>query len=83
MSAEHLRCTELVDSITDYLDSALDGPALDRIEDHLSECPDCAAALAQFRRTIELAGRLTDHDVESVSPSTRERLMTAFRAART
>ena len=82
MSAGHLRCTELVESITGYLDGGLDPPALDRIEDHLSECPDCAAALGQFRRTIELAGRLTDRDVESVSPITRERLMTAFRAAR-
>ena len=81
MSGDHLRCTELVEAITDYLAGALRPAALDRIEVHLAECPDCHAALEQFRRTIELAGVLPEAHVEALGQATRERLMTAFCAS--
>lgn len=82
MSEHHLRCVALVSSITDYLEGALDLERSAHIEDHLEECPDCRAALDQFRRTIEIAGALKTMDIEAIGHRTRRELLVAFRSAR-
>ena len=77
-----LRCVEVVDAITAYLDGALDEPLRRRIDSHLAGCAGCSAALDQFRTTINLSGRLTAADVASVEPLLRDRLEATLRLPR-
>ena len=77
-----LRCAELVDSLTTYLDGAVDEAERRRIDSHLAGCAGCTAALDQLRTVIDLSGRLTAADVASVEPLLRDRLEATLRLHR-
>jgi anti-sigma factor RsiW len=77
-----LRCVELVEVVTAYLDGAVDEEQRRRIDRHLAGCPGCTAALDQFRTTINLSGRLTAADVAGVDPLLRDRLEATLRLPR-
>jgi predicted anti-sigma-YlaC factor YlaD len=79
---DDLRCIELVDRATAYLDGALNESDAGRIEEHLEGCQGCRAALDQLRTAIRIAGRLTAADVTSLDPLIRDRLMATFRVPR-
>jgi anti-sigma factor RsiW len=49
-----MSCQELVELVTDYLDSALSPDDRARFEAHLSECEGCRAYLEQMRMTVRL-----------------------------
>jgi len=51
-----LRCVEVVEIVTLYLDSALDDRDRDAIETHLAGCQDCVIFVSQVRMTITLVG---------------------------
>ena len=72
-------CQELVEVITDYLESAL--PERDRIrfEEHLEVCAKCREYVEQFRRTITAVGSVRE---EQLDPDVRDGLMAAFRGWR-
>jgi anti-sigma factor RsiW len=74
-----LRCRQAVGLMTDYLDGALDPATVSRIEEHLAGCDGCDAALAQFRTTISLTGRLSADDVAALPDEVRGELLAAFR----
>jgi anti-sigma factor RsiW len=74
--SEDLTCQQLVELVTDYLDGALAPENRDRFEQHLVLCDGCSWHLDQMRRTIALAGSLTE---ESITPEPQERLLRAFR----
>jgi anti-sigma factor RsiW len=69
------RCVELVELLTAYLDDALPEEARREFEEHLEGCAGCRAALAQWRTTARLAGRVRAEDVADLDPFVRERLM--------
>lgn len=71
-----MSCSELVELVTEYLESVLPTPQLVRFEEHLAACPPCRLYLGQMRETVVLTGRLTE---ESVQPDAREALLEAFR----
>ena len=71
-----LKCRQLVELITDYLDGTLSEPDRARVDAHLLGCRGCAGFLEQTRTTIRLTGRLT---IESISPTAREELLQAYR----
>ena len=71
-----LDCQDLVELITDYLESALPPDERREFEDHLADCDGCTDYVAQMRITIELTGRLRSDDIE---PEIVEKLMAAFR----
>ncbi len=75
MSAE-LSCQELVELVTEYLEDALDEDTRARFDAHLAECDGCRTYLEQFRRTIELTGRLSK---ETLEPEARDVLLAHFR----
>jgi len=75
-------CQYLVEVVTDYLEGAMSRSERKRLEAHLAECAGCEHYLAQIRRTIDLAGRLTVADVERMEPEARTMLLNVFRAAR-
>jgi anti-sigma factor RsiW len=79
---DDLPCAVFVEMITDYLDGALPPDLRARLEAHLRICPGCTSVLDQIRRVVQLAGRLTEDDVETLTPTDRQQLLAAFRAAR-
>ena len=77
-----LLCVEFVEVVTEYLEGAMAARDRVRLESHLSACPGCTRYLAQIRITIDLTGRLTEHDVEALGREGRDALLGAFRAYR-
>jgi anti-sigma factor RsiW len=71
-----MRCQDLVEVITDYLEGALSPPERLRFEEHLAVCEDCRNYVEQMRATIRLAGALK---TDSIPDGVREQLLTAFR----
>jgi anti-sigma factor RsiW len=76
---DDIDCQDFVELVTDYLEDALPAGERARIDRHLQTCPGCAAALAQWKAVIVMAGHLADADVERMDPAVRSRLMSAFR----
>ena len=57
-------CREFVDLVTAYLDRALPSGCLAQVDDHLATCEGCRTVLAQWHTVIDLAGQLTDVDID-------------------
>ncbi len=74
--SEQVVCRDVVELITAYLEGSLPADTRAAVEEHLSGCDGCTMVLAEFRRTIELTGMLTD---EQVTPQQRATLLDAFR----
>jgi anti-sigma factor RsiW len=69
-------CRDVVELITAYLEGELPADVREAVEAHLSGCDGCTIVLDEFRRTIELTGRLSEDDV---TPEQRRTLLEAFR----
>ncbi|WP_103954745.1 anti-sigma factor family protein [Nonomuraea solani] len=69
-------CDELVESLTAYLEGALDQPAHEGVRAHLACCEGCGRYFEQFSATI---GALGDQPQEKLPAGVRDRLMSAFR----
>jgi anti-sigma factor RsiW len=72
-----LNCDELVELVTGYLDSALDGETERRVADHISGCDGCTAYVDQIRQTITALGS-SPADLE-LPDEVRDALLAAFR----
>lgn len=72
----HMRCRELVELVTAYLEGALSPADRMRFDAHLAQCDGCTTYLDQMRRTIELTGTLR---IEDVSPEAERLLLQTFR----
>lgn len=70
-----IRCRELVEFITDYLDDALPSDRRMRFEEHLAFCGSCAAYVEQFRQTIRLMGLIREDELD---PEWREQMLRDF-----
>ena len=77
-----LACKEFVELITAYLDGALPDDLRADVDEHLDMCDGCQNVLAQWRTIINLAGQLTEADVENTDELTRDRLISMFRGLR-
>lgn len=75
-TTDDISCKEIVELVTDYLESAMSEPERARFEHHLSSCRGCVNYLDQMRETIRLTGTLTE---DSLSLATKANLLTAFR----
>jgi anti-sigma factor RsiW len=71
-----IRCDEVVEIITDYLDGVLPADTVRELEAHLALCPGCGEYLEQMRQTLRSVGAIP---LESLSEQAREDLMAAFR----
>ena len=71
-----LRCEELVELVTDYLDNALSAEQRHGVEEHLAVCRGCNQHMGQMRVTIKAVQGLRE---ESLPPPTREELLELFR----
>jgi len=79
---DELRCIEIVELATAYLDGALENTQRSDVEAHLSGCAGCRAAMDQFQTVKRLAGRLTAADVADLDPFIRDRLLATLRSPR-
>jgi anti-sigma factor RsiW len=71
-----IRCQQVVELVTDYLEGVLDADLRARVEAHLAECEGCAEYLEQMRTTVRLLGRVP---VDTLSEEAKSDLITAFR----
>jgi hypothetical protein len=71
-----LRCAEVVEVVTDYLEDGMPLRDRERFEEHLAFCDGCSTYFEQMRATIAATGRLR---VEDIPPQLQERLLAAFR----
>jgi anti-sigma factor RsiW len=71
-----LKCQEMVELVTDYLEGRLDDAARQRFEAHVAECDACTLYIEQMRLTIRALGHIPP---ESISPEAEEELLAAFR----
>jgi anti-sigma factor RsiW len=71
-----MRCREVVELMTAYLDGALSAADRAKFEKHISGCDGCRAYLAQLRTARMLMGRVAD---EPMSEPLKAELMNAFR----
>ena len=75
-AAQHISCQEVVELVTDYLESALPADEAALFEQHLNFCDGCVFYVDQIRRTVATVGHIREEDVPA---ETREKLLTAFR----
>jgi predicted anti-sigma-YlaC factor YlaD len=71
-----IRCQQVVELVTDYLEGVLDADLRARVEEHLAECEGCTEYLEQMRTTVRLLGHVP---VDSLSEDAKTDLITAFR----
>lgn len=83
MIDEAVRCAELVEAVTDWLENALPEERQAEVEEHLAICPWCVEYANQMRVTTRLLGRLGDDEAPPAPPESHERLLRAFRSWRT
>jgi predicted anti-sigma-YlaC factor YlaD len=72
MVHEHGSCRYLLGSLSDYVDSTLEGEICAEIERHLQECENCRVVVDTLRKTISIV-----HDINcdpSMPEDVRERL---------
>ena len=60
---EPLRCRELVELVTDYLEGRLPDAEVVRFEAHIAACDGCTTYVEQIRTTVAVVGTLTEHDL--------------------
>lgn len=77
-----MTCKELVELVTAYLDGALPADVRSQVDEHLAGCDGCQNVLAQWRTIIDLAGQLTEDDVDNTDEITRDRLISTIRGLR-
>lgn len=63
MSRDEMRCREVVDVLSDYLEGALPAERRAALEQHLLTCENCVNYLNQMRTSIALTGKLQEEDV--------------------
>lgn len=81
MIQETIRCIEMVEVITEWMEGALDDDQRVTVETHLAVCPECTAYLDQLRTTSALASRAALEE-EPAPDDMKFRLLASFRASR-
>jgi hypothetical protein len=74
-----MRCAELVELVTDWMEGALDDRTISRLEEHLVICPPCGEYVTQIRQSAALLRTL---DADAPPPEARRKLLELFRAQR-
>jgi anti-sigma factor RsiW len=80
VNLDDVACAALVERITDLLEGVLPPEEEAAISAHLEGCAGCAAAIEQFRRTVQVLGGLPDEDVRQLPPDVVEGLVEALRS---
>jgi anti-sigma factor RsiW len=79
MALHDLTCQQLVEVVTDFLESSLDPEERDLFERHLAMCSWCQSYLDHMRHTISVMGHLQQDDIGA---SSMDAAADAFRTRR-
>ena len=74
--SEHVHtreCKQLLGSLSEYIDGALQAELCSRIEEHLKDCEDCRIVVNTLRKTVELYEQQEPSD-DDLPDAVRERL---------
>ena len=74
--SHELRCQELIELITAYLEGTMVPAARMCFEQHLARCEGCSHYLTELHKTLKIAGTLTE---EWITPAAKAQLLAAFR----
>ena len=78
----HLRCDQLVEIASDYLERALSAQDAERLEQHLVICGACAEYIAQLRAIREASlrlGQATEAESSVATDAALQSLLARFR----
>lgn len=67
-----VRCVEVVEIVTHYLDNALDPRDHEAVDTHFAGCEDCVVYVSQIRLTIELASATNQRSHVALPANTAE-----------
>lgn len=70
-----MKCSEFLNELTNYLDSALDDRTKSELEDHLAWCHNCYVVCDTTRKTIEI---YRNQELYELPDDLRGRLQTAI-----
>ncbi len=73
-----MNCKQFAELISEYIEMRMPKRQTRSCDRHLKVCIDCANYLDQMRRTIELTGRLSEHDIPAEA---LDELLAMFRVA--
>ncbi len=74
-----MKCREVVELMTEYLEGTLSPEDTARFEEHIRGCDGCTAYLEQMRKTRLLTRRLAE---EPIPAALQDELVAAFRSWR-
>lgn len=69
-----LTCKEFVDGISDFIDDDIDPELRERLQKHISECPNCWVVYDTTKKTIQVFKGM---DAQPLPEDVRSRLMKA------
>lgn len=70
-----LTCKQFLDELSDYLDETVEGGVREKLEEHLSECPNCWVICDTTRKTIQVYKGM---EPQPVPPDVQTRLAEAI-----
>jgi len=74
-----MKCREVVELMTDYLEGALTAPDRERFEQHIVGCDGCRAYLQQLRLTLRA---MRSFEATPIPERVQKELVQAFRSWR-
>jgi anti-sigma factor RsiW len=78
-----VRCVEFVESVTDWMEDALDHDDRLTLEEHLAICPHCTDYVGQLRLSAAILRELDERVPRAAPPpAARAALLAAFRHER-
>ena len=75
-----IRCIDLVELVTDYLEGVVGAERRTTIEAHLRLCEPCATYVEQMRATMRNLGHVPVQEAQQLPDPIRDQLLAAFRA---
>jgi anti-sigma factor RsiW len=70
-----LTCKEFLQELTDYLDENVDAQIRAKLEQHITECPNCWVVCDTTKKTIKIYKGMEPHPID---PEIEARLMAAL-----
>jgi anti-sigma factor (TIGR02949 family) len=70
-----LTCKDFLNELSEFLDGTLDREIREKLEKHVSECPNCWVVLDTTQRTIKVYKGL---EPQTIPPDIHSRLMQAL-----
>jgi anti-sigma factor RsiW len=77
-----VRCIEFVESVTEWMEGALDDDARLALEEHLAICPHCTEYVRQLRLSAFVLSQVGDGALHEAPPEARRALLETFRRQR-